>query len=293
MPQLSADIRQALLTGVLALAIAACLLLLMWQFRPAQPVTAAAEPVQPPASRQVIEVSTAREMARALDAAGISWPPAAGQLPGVVVAGLPDDMDSLTASERQALFLRMVLVPTVIANRNISQERRYLDAITRHGLPVSGSQARITLEALAQRYMIAGGLEAPDALEQLRQRVDEIPVALVLAAAVVESGWGLSRFAVSSNALFGQWSGRVGQVPRSFERPDESVHHFMHTLNTHPAFTEFRQARSDAAPLSVMSETLTPWSPAHEGYTRELQLIIEAYELDQLPPMPPSDSAHD
>ena len=44
-----------------------------------------------------------------------------------------------------------------------------------------------------------------DSLDALLIKVDTIPVSLALAQAVIESGWGTSRFAYEGNALFGQY----------------------------------------------------------------------------------------
>ena len=44
-----------------------------------------------------------------------------------------------------------------------------------------------------------------DNLDALLIKADEIPVSLALAQAVIESGWGTSRFAYEGNALFGQY----------------------------------------------------------------------------------------
>ena len=37
-------------------------------------------------------------------------------------------------------------------------------------------------------------------------KINSIPISLILAQAIIESGWGASRFAQEGNALFGQWT---------------------------------------------------------------------------------------
>ncbi len=290
---MTSDIRKALLTLATALLLAAGLLLALWELKPALPPAPPGDALGPLKPLKIIEVRTAPEMARALDAAGVYWPPASRRLPAVIVAGLPKDIASLGADERSALFLRMVLVPAILANHRISRERNYLDTVTRHGMPPPASEAHATLTQLAERYDVTADLQDPATLPRLQRRIAPVPVELVLAVAALESGWGLSHFAVNSNALFGQWSGRVGQMPRQFERPDESIRHFMHTLNTHPAFSPWRQARRAGAALSELTETLTPWSPAHENYAGELQSIIRNHGLDQLPAINPVGYGND
>ncbi len=83
-----------------------------------------------------------------------------------------------------------------------------------------------------------------------------IPVPIALAQAAIESGWGTSRFAIKGNALFGQWAWRddAGLRPltptndravvRSFGTLSGSVRAYIHNLNTHPYYENFRNARA-------------------------------------------------
>ena len=52
-------------------------------------------------------------------------------------------------------------------------------------------------------------------VEELKNRMDVIPVSIALAQAAKESGWGTSRFALEGNAIFGQWTW-TGQRHRTF-----------------------------------------------------------------------------
>ena len=38
---------------------------------------------------------------------------------------------------------------------------------------------------------------------ELSKKINEIPISMILAQAIIESGWGSSRFAQQGNALFG------------------------------------------------------------------------------------------
>ncbi len=42
--------------------------------------------------------------------------------------------------------------------------------------------------------------------KKLKQRINIIPISLALGQAIIESGWGQSRFALEGNALYGQWT---------------------------------------------------------------------------------------
>ena len=80
-----------------------------------------------------------------------------------------------------------------------------------------------------------------------------VPVSLALAQAVIESGWGQSRFAAEGNALFGQWvwnddmgiKARQASDSRASVRafPDlqASVRAYMLNLNSFYAYEGFRR----------------------------------------------------
>ena len=93
-----------------------------------------------------------------------------------------------------------------------------------------------------------------DTIDSLLIKVDKIPVSLALAQAVIESGWGTSRFAYEGNALFGQYVWGVtddGMIPndretdeiykvKSFNNLSDSVKSYMKNLNTNFHYNEFR-----------------------------------------------------
>ena len=78
---------------------------------------------------------------------------------------------------------------------------------------------------------------------------------MMLAQAIVESGWGGSRFAQKGNALFGQWTWdkKKGISPAEIDKPSfavksfknlqDSVDAYILNLNTHPAYTKLRNYR--------------------------------------------------
>jgi len=123
------------------------------------------------------------------------------------------------------------------------------------------------IAALADRYDAN-----PSDRSDLVGRVDVVPPSLAIAQAAEESGWGTSRFAVEANAVFGQWTFRkgAGVVPerrdpgkrhevRSFEGLRQSVSAYMHNLNIHWAYKEFRRVRRElrnSSPVSYSHLTL-------------------------------------
>ena len=133
-----------------------------------------------------------------------------------------------------------------------------------------------------------------DTLDELLIKVDEIPVSLALAQAVIESGWGTSRFAYEGNALFGQYtwgSNKNGIIPndretdakfkiKSFNSLSDSVASYMKNLNTNFHYNEFRinrfVLRSNNLALrgTDLAEYLLSYS-IEDNYTDKIKNIIE------------------
>lgn len=177
------------------------------------------------------------------------------QVPRTFLAGLPETaLKDAESAARKDIFLRTILPLVLRSNEAIRDDRtRLMDLSERHD---SGEALRRKDRAWLSRLAVRYGEESAD-LTTLARRVDVIPPALALAQAAVESGWGTSRFAREGNALFGlrSFGGASGLVPkerdgttnfavRRYNGLADSVRVYMHTLNTHRAYREFRGARA-------------------------------------------------
>ena len=131
-------------------------------------------------------------------------------------------------------------------------------------------------------------------IDNLLLKVDVIPVSLALAQAVIESGWGTSRFAYEGNALFGQYiwdNSKDGIIPneresdakykiKAFKSLKDSVASYMKNLNTNFHYSEFRinrfVMRSNQLPLSgfILADYLYNYS-IEDDYPIKIKNIIE------------------
>ena len=87
---------------------------------------------------------------------------------------------------------------------------------------------------------------------ELLKKINTIPISIILAQSIIESGWGASRFAQEGNALFGQWTWKnddgikpKGNLDANFSVKNfksllDSVNSYILNLNTHPAYKELR-----------------------------------------------------
>lgn len=172
-------------------------------------------------------------------------------VPPVFARRLPSNMNNSVLMNKD-VFLRLMLPLSLKINDEIAAERA---AIMRSGYsgPITGAPAGI--QSLAAKYDIQSNTT------NLLQRVDVLPVSLILAQAGLESGWGTSRYVQQGNALFGQrvWdASQPGMTPsgrdagqnhrvRTFTSLEESVRSYAMNLNTNAAYLEMRRTRATFA----------------------------------------------
>ncbi|WP_373087998.1 glucosaminidase domain-containing protein [Sneathiella sp.] len=211
-------------------------------------------------------------------------------------------VDITDVGDRKRTFLKLVLPLILNSNEKIQARRDHLVALNtaqKSGKAPSAADQK-WLAGVAEYYR-----ESPTDLPALLAKVDAIPVSMALAQAVEESGWGTSRFALEGNALFGQrvWSSGdansgEGIIPeerdngethevKAFNTLADSVKDYIHNLNVHDAYADFRKERAElrAEPGARLdglrlAETLTPYSEGGSNYIENLRTLIEANRLD-------------
>ena len=206
---------------------------------------------------------------------------------------IPEKHFELTGDEQKQSFIKLVLPLILAANDELLQRREAVKAAAK-------AKDRNKLDQWSMLYRIESEAFDDTALsERLLRRVDTIPVALALAQAAVESGWGKSRFAQQGNALFGQWAwtesagmrplaaSNERAVVRSFGSLLESVRAYMHNLNTHQNYKRFRDARfrmksrTEEAKASLLAAYLDSYAEIGQDYVKKLLAVMSSNNFDQ------------
>ncbi len=213
-------------------------------------------------------------------------------VPNIIIAQLPKDLKTIKSiKNRKELFIKITLPLIVQENDRLLSLNKKIKNIKNSFDQLSRKDAD-WVKKLMIEYKA-------DTLDALLIKVDEIPVSLALAQAVIESGWGTSRFAYEGNALFGQYVWGTtdhGIIPndresdeeykiKSFDSLSESVASYMKNLNTNFHYNEFRinrfVLRSNNIPLrgSSLAEYLFNYS-IEDDYTDKITNIIEINDFE-------------
>ena len=164
---------------------------------------------------------------------------------------------------------------------------------------VLNSENEKKLIAVAIEYRVDyESLSKKETLEELMLRVDFIPVSLVLAQAANESAWGVSRFAVEGNNIFGQWCYEkgCGIVParreagakhevKIFDNVQNSIKAYFLNINTHDSYSYLRDLRAKMRDRSLKLDPMSlaiglgRYSERGDSYVDEIQRIIIQNDL--------------
>ena len=220
-------------------------------------------------------------------------------VPVVETASQTSAQDSGLDTRKQA-FIATLLPYIEEENRRLANQRKTVAALVGR-LDNSGAisaNERKQLRSLARKYRVSGDpIAQVEAREELLRKIDIIPVSLALAQAVNESAWGESRFAREANNLFGIWTydetkglkplrreeGKKHLV-RIFDDFGDSVRYYMHTLNSHPAYSELRAIRYQLRQANSgldghrMAAGLEKYSAKGKDYIELIQALIRQNE---------------
>jgi len=172
---------------------------------------------------------------------------------------IPKKMNEINTVDKKNIFISILLPIALRGNELVLEEREFIkDAISSNDL----SQ----IEYFSKRYKIKDYKKINFAklsvkkVEEIKSKllikVNKIPISMILAQAIIESGWGSSRFAKEGNALFGEWTWQkgIGIKPqekldanysvKNFSNISASLNSYILNLNRHEAYNEMRSYRN-------------------------------------------------
>ena len=215
------------------------------------------------------------------------------QVPQVFALNVPPHMAKLPVPQKISTFIRLLLPNVVKVNEDIEGVRAEIIVLQKKsagGETLTDVDSK-WLAALGRDY----GLEEHD-FDELLKRVDSVPVSMVLAQGIDESGWGTSYFAIAGNALFGEHlaseggkfllssSGNVKVA--AFDNIYHSTASYIHNLNATRAYASFRDSRHKLRQENKvitghqMVQALSEYSSRGQAYVDDLRSLIRHHELD-------------
>ncbi len=214
---------------------------------------------------------------------------------------LPSDLNTYKINDKKKIFISIMLPLLLNGNEKVSIERTNV---------IKSFKERDfkKLTKPCQKYKIKvidcniisslNNAKLKKLQNLLLNKVNVFPISMMLAQAIVESGWGGSRFAQKGNALFGQWTwdkkkgispvgiDRPSFAVKSFKNLQDSVDAYILNLNTHPAYSKLRNFRKfSGEPKNFegqkFSRYLDKYAIIGFEYVKKINMMIKENDLEK------------
>lgn len=193
-------------------------------------------------------------------------------------------LKGLNVSKKKQKFFEIMVPTAMIVVEEIEEIRENLK------LMIEGIKDRDE-EYLSKMY-IKYRVKEKD-IEVLYHKLKPVPISILLSQAIIESGWGTSRFFEKGNNIFGVWSVdpnepriKAGEARsnkqvylRKYPTLKGSIADYMKLLARHKAYNEFRKKLQITDDYKVLVPKLNKYSELGEVYTNRLLSTIEHNEL--------------
>ena len=193
-------------------------------------------------------------------------------------------IDSLPIHEKKDKFISAILPAILVAKYRVRKERERVNRLLNK--PTWTETDSTFYKNLCVDY-------DTDNSRVLLNRMQVHPNSIILAQAIIESGWGSSRVFQDANNMFGVWSYKVTEprIPARFKRDGEviylrkykdfaeSIEDYLKTVARVNAYREFRAARLETKDPFKLVGYLTSYSERGEEYVIDLSAMIRFNKL--------------
>ena len=180
-------------------------------------------------------------------------------IPRMYFPYIPKNISQYKTNKKKLVFTTILLPIALRANELVIEERKQMKIafFTNNIYQIERFSKKYKIKNFKKiNFSTLNRSELSRIKLELLNKINSIPISLILAQSIIESGWGGSRFAQEGNALFGQWTWKNddGIKPKenldanfsvkSFDSLLDSVNSYILNLNTHPAYKELRNFRT-------------------------------------------------
>ena len=223
-------------------------------------------------------------------------------IPRMYFPHIPRNINEYEIDKKKSVFIAILIPISLRGNELVLEERKLMK--------IAFSTNNIyQIERFSKKYKVKnfkkinfGNLNRSELSMiklELLNKINTIPISLILAQSIIESGWGASRFAQEGNALFGQWTWKNndGIKPKgnldanfsvkNFESLLDSVNSYILNLNTHPAYKELRKFRTSQNQLNKnlmgydMANFLEKYAEIGFEYVTKVKSMIKKNRLSK------------
>ncbi len=193
-------------------------------------------------------------------------------------------LDKVSIAQKKKIFIDMMLPSILIAKYHLEKDKQHLlELLKKDKLTVSD---RLWLTKKRQIFKAKSN-------DELYDKMEIHPTSIIIAQAIIESGWGTSKFFKKANNVFGIWSFNVNdkRMPASEKRGkktvylkkynslEESIRDYFLILSTKEAYKEFREKRLETQDPFELIKYLGNYSELRDEYINNLKNTIQKNRL--------------
>ena len=193
-------------------------------------------------------------------------------------------LSKLSIKRKKEIFINMMIPSILLAKHKMKMERRKV-------LRLSTKENLSAEEAFwLQQKRVDFKVETND---ELYKNMEIHPTSLIIAQAIVESGWGTSKFFQKANNVFGIWSfnkqdkriqasekrGKRRIYLKKYSSIHQSIYDYLLTIGNVSQYKSFREKRLKTQDPFVLVKYLDKYSERGDDYIKDIKNIIKSNKL--------------
>ncbi len=193
-------------------------------------------------------------------------------------------LSELSIADKKKVFIDMLIPSILVAKHRIAKERKRVAKLLQ--LETISSEDALWLRK--KRYIFKASN-----IDELYDKMELHPTSIVIAQAIIESGWGTSRFFEKANNVFGIWSfnehekriaaskkrGAHTVYLKKYASVEQSIHDYFIMLSTKDAYKDFRATRLESQDPFILIKELGKYSELGDEYIENLRNTIKTNKL--------------
>ena len=193
-------------------------------------------------------------------------------------------LSSLSIAQKKETFIDLMIPSILLAKHELKEERLKVKAL----LLEKELTAKESLWLTKKRYIFKASSN-----EDLYNKMELHPTSIVIAQAIIESGWGTSKFFEKANNVFGIWSFKTSEARmvagkkrgdkrvylKKYASVEQSIADYFLMLSTKEVYQSFREKRLETQDPFELIKCLTKYSELGDEYIENLKNTIQKNNL--------------
>ena len=193
-------------------------------------------------------------------------------------------LDEVSITQKKQTFIDMMLPSILLAKHYLLEDKRHLLTLLQKDKLSVVDKLWLT----KKRHIFKAKSN-----DELYEKMEIHPTSIIIAQAIIESGWGTSNFFKKANNVFGVWSfnvndkrmaasekrGKKTVYLKKYGSVEESIADYFLTLSTKDAYKEFREKRLETQDPFELIRYLGNYSELRDEYIENLKNTIQKNKL--------------